>query len=648
MDYDRLCLKCMKEGVQDGVCACCGMPVGFTQEPPFALPAGTILHGQYMAGAVLGCGGFGITYAAVDLRDGHRVAIKEYFPNGLGTRSFGETGVVSLVDMENFRYGLEQFLSEARIIYDCRGTPNIIQVEKLFEENNTAYYAMEYLEGQDLKHYLSEHGGKLSFQETSSLLEPVFDVLTSVHAKNIIHRDISPDNIYLCSDGTVKLLDFGAARAALQEKSRSLDVILKRGYAPVEQYYSHGRQGPWTDVYALGCTIYRCITGIVPPESPQRLKLDECTPADELCGDITQQACLAIKKAMEVAFEVRFQSAAEFKEALYGGCGETVSDQPQPSGQPYPSGQQGVSEQQRPFGQQEVSGQPQPYPTSRPDTPKKVTVITSSQVSEESKGTLLAKRFAAYWIDGLIVGCVTALAVELIEITTLQALYTLVFSVYFLYGFAFEASSVRGTIGKKAMKLQVSSASGEKLSAGGVAVRNLFKYAAVLAGAGIPVYLAAGIELADILCVLFSRKGEALHDIISGSRVAGPVSYHASQRAAEVDLGGEKPHGIPALNCLSGHFSGQIFPLEGGSLVMGRNAARCNIVFPTDAAGISSMHCEVIYDSSTNSVIVKDLGSTYGTFAVDGRKLEAQQMAMLHTGDSFTIGNQNTFLVVIR
>lgn len=622
MDYDRLCLKCMKEGVQDGVCTYCGTPAGFQQEPPFALPAGTILHGQYMAGAVLGCGGFGITYAAVDLRDGHRVAIKEYFPNGLGTRGIGETGVVSLVDMENFRYGLEQFLCEARIIYNCRGTPNIIQVEKLFEENNTAYYAMEYLEGQDLKHYLSEREGKLSFQETSSLLEPVFDVLASVHEKNIIHRDISPDNIYLCSDGTVKLLDFGAARAALQEKSKSLDVILKRGYAPVEQYYSHGRQGPWTDVYALGCTIYRCITGIVPPESPQRLKLDECTPADELCDDIPQQACQALKKAMEVSFETRFQSAAQFKAALYGGCGEVVSEQKQTYSRLHSSGQ--------------------------PVSPRKVTVITSSQVNEEDKGTLLAKRFGAYLIDGLIIGCVTTIVAGIIEINTLQKLYTLVFSAYFLYGFAFEASSARGTVGKKAMKLQVSSASGEKLSAGGVAVRNLFKYAAVLAGAGIPVYLAAGIELADILCALFSRKGEALHDIISGSRVAGPVSFHASHRAAEVDMGSEELHGSPALNCLSGHFTGQIFPLEGGSLVMGRNAARCNIVFPPDAAGISSAHCEVIYDSSTKSVIVKDLGSTYGTFAVDGRKLESQQMAMLHAGDSFTIGDQNTFLVVIR
>lgn len=687
MDFDRLCLKCMREGIENGVCIYCGTQAGFVQEPPFALPAGTILHGQYMAGGVLGCGGFGITYAAVDLRDGHRVAIKEYFPNGLGTRSMGETGVISLVDMEDFRYGLEQFLSEARIIYNCRGTPNIIQVEKLFEENNTAYYAMEYLEGQDLKHYLKERGGKLTYRETSELLEPIFDVLSQVHSKNIIHRDISPDNIYLCRDGTVKLLDFGAARAALQEKSKSLDVILKRGYAPVEQYYSHGRQGPWTDVYALGCTIYKCITGIVPPESPQRLQKDECIPPSELCDDIPGQASAALMKAMEVLYEARIQNAAEFKAALYGrtfmdgagregsygggdtggiaqaeldsfaggtagGDGTVGTEPPHVTAPTSPGNMDQPGNMNHPgyTGGTQPGNMNQPgyINGTRPGTSKRVTVITSSQVSQEDKWTLLAKRFGAYVIDCLIVGFMAAAVGGFAEIDTLQSLYVLTFLLYFLYGFISEASYMRATAGKKIMKLQVFTSSGDNLPAGKAALRNLIKYAAILVSVGMPFYLAAALELADILCALLTKKGEPLHDLISGSRVAGPVHYRVSEQAAEVKVEAEKPQGIPVINCVSGHFSGQYFPLEGGKLILGRNAARCNVVFPQDAAGVSSVHCEVIYDSSTKSVIVKDLGSTYGTFAVEGRKLEAQQMAMLRIGDSFTIGDQNTFLVVIR
>ena len=318
MDFDRLCLWCMREALENGVCSHCGMRPGWTPEPPFALPPGTVLHGRYLTGRVLGHGGFGITYLAADLAEEKVVAIKEYLPNGLCTRKAGAAPVESLGEQEDFHYGLVKFLDEARTIYQLQEIPGIITVEKLFEENGTAYYAMEFLDGQDLKHRLEKAGGRLPWQEALTLLHPVFMALEQVHRMGVTHRDISPDNIFLCRDGAVKLLDFGAARSMLQERSQSVDVILKRGYAPEEQYYSRGHQGPWTDVYALGCTVYHCITGSVPPEATERAYRDECRPAAELCPGLPDRVNQALRKAMAVQASGRFANVAAFRRALYG------------------------------------------------------------------------------------------------------------------------------------------------------------------------------------------------------------------------------------------------------------------------------------------------------------------------------------------
>ena len=215
-----------------GVCVHCGSRKGFAQEPAFALPAGSILHGRYLVGAVLGNGGFGITYIGYDLKEDPRVAIKEYLPTGMANRYPGTTTVSVYHTSQEFHYGLKKFLEEARVIYKYRAYGNIISVYALFEENNTAYYVMEYLDGCDLKQYMARRGGALPFEEALRLLLPVFDALEISHKDGLIHRDISPDNIYVCSNLQVKLLDFGAARVSLMERSKSLSVIFKRGYAP--------------------------------------------------------------------------------------------------------------------------------------------------------------------------------------------------------------------------------------------------------------------------------------------------------------------------------------------------------------------------------------------------------------------------------
>ncbi len=283
---------------------------------PLALPEGSVLAGQYVIEKVLGQGGFGITYEAKDHKSGERVAVKEFFPDAMATRQ--QTTVMPFTGErgESFAYGKECFLQEAETLAKFIGNENIIRIRSYFEENGTAYFVMDFIEGTSFDDYIKEHGGKLSFEETKKILIPVMDALEIVHGKGIIHRDVTPDNIYITKDGTIKLLDFGAARYSLGDKSRSLDVILKHGFAPKEQYTRRGKQGPFTDIYALGATFYFALTGKRPPDSVERMDEDELIPPGNLGVKISREEEQAILTALNVQPQDRFQSMSAFKNAL--------------------------------------------------------------------------------------------------------------------------------------------------------------------------------------------------------------------------------------------------------------------------------------------------------------------------------------------
>ncbi len=302
-----------------GVCPRCGFSEQKQrQDYPSALRAGNILGGRYIVGKVLGQGGFGITYLAQDYKTKERVAVKEYFPDTVALRAQNGSTVSSFSGekSEAFRYGKECFLSEAQTLSKFIGNKNIVKVHSYFEENNTAYFSMEYISGESLKAYLKRKGGRITFDEARLLILPVMIALEDVHNCGIVHRDISPDNIYLTDDGTVKLIDFGAARYSLGDRSRSLDVVLKHGYAPIEQYTRRGRQGPYTDVYSLAATIYKCITGKVPPDAVDRMTDDNIVAPSALGVDIPVEAEDALLKGLEVMFRDRYQSVKEFKDGL--------------------------------------------------------------------------------------------------------------------------------------------------------------------------------------------------------------------------------------------------------------------------------------------------------------------------------------------
>ncbi len=313
----NVCYNCFKEH-NGGVCPFCGYSVSHDRgKYPLALPHGTILAGRYILGRVLGQGGFGITYVAKNYQTKEVVAVKEYFPETMATRINSNT-VSSYTDerAESFKYGMECFLNESKTLAEFIGNPNIVRVYSYFEENSTAYFVMEYVTGRSLQTYLKNNGGKISVQTAKNILFPIMDALSDVHSKGIIHRDISPDNIYITSEGKVKLLDFGSARYSLGDKSRSLDVVLKHGYAPKEQYTRRGRQGPYTDIYALAATFYRSITGKVPPDSIERMDEDDLIYPSNLGVNITKKDEDAIIKALSVYPIDRFSSMLEFKNAM--------------------------------------------------------------------------------------------------------------------------------------------------------------------------------------------------------------------------------------------------------------------------------------------------------------------------------------------
>jgi len=317
-DPQHVCYGCFKEKEPGTVCPSCGFNEN-SERAYLAVPLGTILDGRYLIGKVLGVGGFGITYLGYDLTLDYKVAVKEYMPSGYATRADDKytLTVTSSSQQQAYDEGLDKFLSEARTLAKFHDTQNIVSVQDFFKENNTAYFVMEYVDGESLKDYLDRNGGRISYSDASKILIPIMRALSKVHDQGLIHRDISPDNISITSSGQPKLLDFGAARSAYGE-NKSVSVILKHGLAPIEQYSNHGNMGPWTDVYAMGATMYRSITGILPPESIERIHADSIRTPSSMGIAIPPYAEMALMKALAVNPESRFSNIDQFIAALNG------------------------------------------------------------------------------------------------------------------------------------------------------------------------------------------------------------------------------------------------------------------------------------------------------------------------------------------
>lgn len=308
---DHLCPGCFASG-KARPCPECGFG-GEEDRPRSSLPALTILQASLVAGRLLGKpGSFGITYLGWDLLLERKVAIKEYLPRDLAGRDAGDLKVSShsVEEERAFLYGREKFVEEARILARL-DHPNIVRVQRFFEENGTAYLVMDYHDGTSLDQRL-EGGKRLPEAEAVALLLPILEALSHIHAQKLVHRDVKPSNVYLKGGRTPILLDFGAARTALGERTRNLSVLLTPGYAPIEQYNPHGQLGPWTDVYAAAATLYRMLTGKAPLDANSRFEEDKLERPDQLVPGLSPRLSRAVLEGLAVKRQERPGSAEGF------------------------------------------------------------------------------------------------------------------------------------------------------------------------------------------------------------------------------------------------------------------------------------------------------------------------------------------------
>lgn len=317
VDLSRLCLRCFKDrGVYD-VCPHCGYVAGTAAEQSYYLQPGMILSGRYIIGMVVGFGGFGITYKAYDAKLDMVVAIKEFYPGGMVNRERGGTHVEIFTRSQEdaYQHMLERFLEEAKNMALFSKEQDIVTVYDYFEENHTAYIVMEYIEGMLLKDYLKEYGC-FSAEDAVPLFLDILGAIGKLHANGIIHKDISPDNIFILEQNKIKLFDFGAANFQGENDEEFHAVVIKAGYAPPEQYRKDTIPKPTLDIYAAGALLYHMVTGICPLEATDRNMKDELVLPTETGVAVPENLERAILKAMALDPEQRFQSVQEFYDTI--------------------------------------------------------------------------------------------------------------------------------------------------------------------------------------------------------------------------------------------------------------------------------------------------------------------------------------------
>lgn len=638
----------------NGQCPLCGVYTNDTDTGDGRnLRPGTILHGQYLIGKTIGKGGFGITYIAYDLQHGRKVAIKEYMPRECCIRSENGLNIEVVAEPELFEFGLSHFTNEARILYQLREHEGIVHVEKLFSENNTQYFAMEYLDGMDLAKYIvNQPDGKIPWRDAVEMILPVLDTLDIIHRNNLIHRDISPDNLFICENNVIKLIDFGAASADFGDKSMTSKVILKRGYAPIEQY-SLGNHTSRIDIYALGSTLYSMITGATPPESTSRNQNDNMKEAIQLCPSIPKKLNDVLKKAMAVMPENRFAEALEFKRAL-----ENVMPRQKPAPPPPPPKPNNKTTQQLEHQGSRI------YTINKEKTIQKSEKIDSPRRKCNIEA-MESMSFSEY-LGARIYNAIIPMIIVMLSIYNYtQFPITLLMFVVPLIAELVLALHKWSTEGKDG-EFRLCTTTGDAPSVMRVLIRIFLKYGPYWIGAYISqfvqrniveVYMAA-ITAINFILIAMLRK--TLYDIISGCCIAPymsvPSQEYNNRRFYDVELNTsnsrtEYSEGYAKfrLTCTVGNLRGMVFDIDSSnsSYILGRNPSLCSIVVPVDTPGISGRHCQfkVCIRDEYPYIELVDLDSTFGTY-LNGEKIPPGSVIAIGDDDKLRLGN-SLFIVNI-
>ena len=337
LDVNHLCPGCMGRWEDtEKPCPRCGFSWETAPAGGRELPIFTILAGRYLLGRRIGVGGFGIIYLAMDLAEERVTAIKEFFPASLASREGLEVAALPGEEGRYFREALRSFHKEADLLSRFADVPGIVRYRDYVMENGTAYLVMDYIEGTNLRRYMRETGKTFTQEEALGLMRPILLAVDAMHRKNVLHRDISPENLIRKPDGTLTLIDFGAAREFSLDEEENLTVILKHGYAPEEQYHSGSRQGPWTDLYACCAVFYQMVSGIQPQDAAARARKDDLLTLDEIEGvQVTERFARIIEKGMTIHATERYASIRALMAELYGDCAE----QPEQNEEMLPDGQ---------------------------------------------------------------------------------------------------------------------------------------------------------------------------------------------------------------------------------------------------------------------------------------------------------------------
>lgn len=320
MDVNQICPYCMKQISDEQICPYCKKKTKEIPKGGHCLRPFTILRGKYLVGGVLGEGGVEITYKGMEIERQMPVIIKEFFREHLMTRDVMVSTAVMMnpdADKEVVERGKTNYLKETMFLSGLSDFSSLVGIKEFFWENDTIYRVQEYLEGETLKSFMKSKGGRIPVEELLRYMEPVIRDLHKVHIKGYIHGSISPNEFMLLENGTMKVFGIDTAIDLWQKREKSESVFFQHGYAPEEQYRTGGKLGPWTDVYALCATMYKCITGVTPLEALERLRIDEMKWPSDMGISIDVDFENALKKGMAVHAENRFQDMQQLYDAIY-------------------------------------------------------------------------------------------------------------------------------------------------------------------------------------------------------------------------------------------------------------------------------------------------------------------------------------------
>lgn len=307
--YDN-CPNCFKPLNGQKTCVYCNFNYENQKTYNGALEPFTVLNNKYIVGRVLGRGGFGITYKVKDISRNIFYAVKEYMPSEYSSRSDGTKTVKPFADKKSqyvFKHGKEKYVEEARTLIKLKNDPIVVDILDYFEENNTAYLVMEFLDGTDLRGMAKKNGGKIDPDFAKNVFVIVASSLVEIHKKNILHRDLSPENIFITKNEDIKLIDFGSARSFVSTQNKGMSILLKQGFAPPEQYSVEGPHGPWSDVYALCATFYHLVSGKKLIDALFLYRGEHQPSLFELGCPVTKRTSDVIQKGMALDYKKRYK-----------------------------------------------------------------------------------------------------------------------------------------------------------------------------------------------------------------------------------------------------------------------------------------------------------------------------------------------------